>query len=581
MKKSAKDVWVASGVSGGIWSALAAVLFFSLFVNLLVLAPSLYMLQVYDRVLISSQVETLVFLSLIALLSMVTWGLLDGVRGFMMARLGRFVDLRLRGRILTETLAYSRHDPCIQRRIVDDFNTMRSYLGSAAPLPFMDVPWVPLFLLIIGIIHPWLGMLAVSSAALLFGLALLNDLMARKYLRLANQQLVVSSEFAGAAIQSAEAVQALGMQDALARRYGTIVETMSLANQKAADAGAIMGGISKTVRVIVQSAALGLGAYLVIHGQMSAGGMIAASIILGRALAPIEQLIGSWRQFLSARDAYGKVRSFLKSRLEQSEPMPLPGLKGRLAVTDLSYQQAPGSRAILKRVEFPLEPGQAMALVGPSASGKSTLCRILVGAIASSSGTVRLDNADISQLGAADVRSYIGYLPQSVELFAGTVRENIARMGEPDDAQVLAAARQAGCHDMILQMPDGYETELGQRGAFISAGQRQRIGLARALYGAPLLLVLDEPNSNLDQDGEVALIAAVELSKASGACVIVVSHRLSLLKPIDRIGVLRDGVLERFGERDEVMRALSRQPAVKPALLQPATIAALASGERS
>lgn len=580
MKKYAKDVWVASGVSGGIWSALAAVLFFSLFVNLLVLAPSLYMLQVYDRVLISSQVETLVFLSLIALLSMVTWGLLDGVRGFMMTRLGRFVDLRLRGRILTETLAYSRHDPRIQRRIVDDFNTMRSYLGSAAPLPFMDVPWVPLFLLIIGIIHPWLGMLAVSSAALLFGLALLNDLMARKYLRLANQQLVVSSEFAGAAIQSAEAVQALGMQEALARRYGTIVETMSLANQKAADVGAIMGGISKTVRVIVQSAALGLGAYLVIHGQMSAGGMIAASIILGRALAPIEQLIGSWRQFLSARDAYGKVRSFLKSRLEQSEPMPLPGLKGRLAVADLSYQQAPGLRAILKRVGFSLEPGQAMALVGPSASGKSTLCRILVGAIASSSGTVRLDNADISQLGAADVRSYIGYLPQSVELFAGTVRENIARMGEPDDAQVLAAARQAGCHDMILQMPDGYETELGQRGAFISAGQRQRIGLARALYGAPVLLVLDEPNSNLDQEGEVALIAAVELAKASGACVIVVSHRLSLLKPIDRIGVLRDGVLERFGERDEVLRALSRQPPVKPTLLQPATIAALASGER-
>ena len=567
MAKNFKSMWAALGVSRNLVSAFGVVLVFSFFVNILILTSPIYMMQVYDRVLVSAQVETLLFLSLIALFALAVLGVLDGVRSYLMTRVGRYLDVTLRDPVLTQAIAQSRRSPGNQRRLVDDLNTARNYIGSPAVLPFLDAPWVPFFIAIIAMLHPWLGVLAACSAVLLFGLAVANDTMARAALREAATQQVLSNEFASAAIQNSEVVHAMGMQGAVSDRYRRFVDDMGLSSQRASDISAIISNVSKIVRIAVQSAVLGLGAYLVIQNQMSAGGMIAASIVLGRALAPIEQTIGSWKQFVAARDAYKNVRAFFEDMPVADERISLDGVKGDVRVEGVSYVLRNGERPVLNRVSFALEPGTALALVGPSASGKSTLCRIMVGATAPTLGKMRLDGADITGLNPEDVSRAVGYLPQTVELFAGTVKDNIARLGEAQDEEVIAAARAAGCHDMILRLPMGYETELGPRGAFLSGGQRQRIGLARALFRSPRLIVLDEPNSNLDQEGEGALVEAIARAKADGATVVVVSHRFSLLKPIDKLAVLRDGELEKFGDRDDVLRDMAPQPLVKPTLV--------------
>ena len=559
MKIAGGSLWARLNLERKLAGAFSLVLLFSLFVNLLILTSPIYMMQVYDRILTTGQVETLVFLSLMAVVALTVLGLLDGVRGFLLIRLGRYLDIALRDTVLTQAIAHSRRTGQNQRRLMDDLGTMRNYLGSPSVLPFIDAPWVPFFIIIIALLHPWLGILAVVSAVLLFGMALANDYLSRRLLRVASAQQAVAGEFAAAAILNSEVVHAMGMQDAISARYRRQVEAMGATGQHAGDIGSAISAASKALRIAVQSAALGLGAYLVIKAELTPGGMIASSIILGRALAPIEQTIGSWKQFVGARDAYAGIKDFLSGIPAADERISLPDLKGRLSVEEVTYQIPGADRPALRRVSFVLEPGTALALVGPSAAGKSTLCRLLVGAAAPTLGCVRLGGADITLLKTSDIRSYVGYLPQNVELFAGTVRENIARLGEPDDDAVIAAARLAGCHDMILRLDDGYETELGPRGMFLSGGQRQRIGLARALYGGPRLLVLDEPNSNLDQEGELALIDAIRKAKAAGVTIVVVSHRSALLQPIDKIGVLRDGMLERFGDRDDVLRDMGAQ----------------------
>ena len=568
MRPAFKSLWSGLKISENLVSAFSIVLLFSFFVNLLILTSPMYMMQVYDRVLTSGRIETLVYLSLIALLALAVLGMLDGARSYLLNRVGRYLDQSLRSPILTHAIAQARDGGANQRRVVEDVSTMRNYIGSSAVLPFLDAPWVPFFVVIITLMHPWLGVLATVSALILLAMAFANDHLARHAMRLAAAQQTMATEFANAAIQNSEVIHAMGMQDAISARYRKQIEDLGAASQKAADIGAGIGAASKAVRIAVQSAVLGLGAFLVIRAQMSPGSMIASSIVLGRALAPIEQSIGSLRQFVAARDAFTNVKGFLQSIPQQDERISLPHLSGKLGVENLSYQMRGADRPTLQRINFRLEPGQALALVGPSASGKSTLCRLLVGAIAPSVGNVRLDGADIVSVSPADIRRVVGYLPQNIELFAGTVKDNIARLGEVDDAAVVAAAKAAGCHDMILRLQHGYETELGPRGMFLSGGQRQRIGLARTLYGNPSLLVLDEPNSNLDQEGEAALIEALIMAKARGASIVVVSHRSTLLRPIDLLGVLRDGVLERFGDRDTVLREMAPQPpAVKPTLV--------------
>lgn len=579
MKNAFSSIWDELAISSNIRWALGIVLVFSIFVNLLILTSPIYMMQVYDRVLATGQIETLVLLSIMAFAALATLGLLEGVRSFLLTRLGHFLDLALRDPVLVQAITSARLGGPSQRKMVDDFMTARNYIGSPATLPFIDAPWVPFFVVIIALIHPWLGVLAVASAVVLFGLALANDLVTRQPLRQSTHGAYIANEFASAALQNAEVINAMGMHPAISRRYRQHVEKSGDVSRKAADIGAAIGSLSKAIRIAVQSAALGLGAYLVIKAELTPGGMIASSIVLGRALAPIEQTIGSWKQFLAARDAYGSLKRFLQGIPARGEAIALPDLRGLLSVEDVAYQMPDAPAPVLRRVGFRLEPGQAMALVGPSASGKSTLCRLMVGAIAPSRGSIRLDGADVVGLSSADMAAHVGYLPQNVELFGGTVRENIARLGEPDDAAVVAAAKAAGCHELILRLQNGYDTELGPRGTFLSGGQRQRIGLARALYGSPRLVVLDEPNSNLDQEGEIALVEAVMRTKAGGAAVVLVSHRSTLLQPIDKIGVLRDGVLERFGDRDDVLREMAPQPQRKPTLV-PVPEAQAATGDR-
>lgn len=567
MQQRLKSIWSTLGVSSNIVAALAVVLFFSFLVNILVLTSPLYMMQVYDRVLHSGQVETLVYLSLIAIFAFATMGALDGVRGYALTRLGTYLDLSLREPVLLQALAQSNQQNAAPRRLIDDLNTTRSYLGSQGVIPFVDAPWVPFFIGMMFLLHPWLGYLGLGSALVLFGLAVANDFLTRRQVLAAAQQQSVATEFAGSSLQSAEIIQAMGMQRAIADRYRGLVDGMSNANRQAGDVGTVLSSVSKALRMLVQSAALGLGALLVIESQMSPGSMIAASILLGRALAPIEQTIGSWRQFISARDSYGRLSTFLKSIPAEDERIALPALKGKLSVEGVGLQLPGADRPILRNISFVLEPGQGLALVGPSASGKSSLCRLIVGAQRPSVGVVRIDGADVTSLTPEDAGRAIGYLPQNVDLFSGTVRDNIARLGSPDDAAVIAAAQAAGCHDMILRLPDGYQTELGPRGMFLSGGQRQRIGLARALYGNPSILILDEPNSNLDQEGEKALIDAIVAVKARGGSVIVVSHRTSLLQPIDKLAVLRDGMLDKFGDRDDVLREMQPRQPIKPVLV--------------
>lgn len=583
MRQRMRSIWADLNVSSNILAAFLVVLAFSLLVNLLVLTSPLYMMQVYDRVLGSSQVETLVFLSLIAIAAFAVYGALDAVRSFVLTRLGSYLDVSLRDPVLTQAVAQASQQGPGARRLIDDLNTMRNYLGGQGVLPFMDAPWVPVFILVMSMLHPWFAILGTGSALLLFGLAIANDAMTRNHVLAAGQQQSVASEFAGNAIQNAEVIQAMGMQDAISNRYRNYVDDMSEANRRAGDIGSILSSASKAIRVIVQSAALGLGAYLVIRAEMSPGGMIAASVLLGRALAPIEQTIGSWRQFVSARESYGRISTFLKSTPAGEDRIALPNLAGSVSVEGLFYQLPGGDKPVLRNINFSITPGTAVALVGPSASGKSTLCRLIVGALQPSAGNVRIDGADVTSLNRADARQTIGYMPQNVELFAGTVRDNIARLGAVDDAAVVEAARIAGCHDMILRLSDGYETELGPRGLFLSGGQRQRIGLARALYGGPRLLVLDEPNSNLDQEGEKALVEAIKTVKQAGTTVIVVSHRSTLLQPIDKLAVLRDGILDKFGNRDDVLREMQPQPPQvhKPVLVPVTEIQASSGGKSS
>jgi PrtD family type I secretion system ABC transporter len=371
---------------------------------------------------------------------------------------------------------------------------------------------------------------------------------------------IANGIFATTALRNADVVHAMGMQPAVVALHDRRQNEINAANQVGAERTAIITGASKAVRIAVQVAILGVGAWLVTLGELTAGGMIAGSIILGRALAPIEQGIGAWRGFTAAREAHGRIVALLKAVPATPEPTALPSPSGRLTVENVSLQLPGQDKPVLRQVSFALQPGSVMAVVGPSAAGKSSLCRLLVGSWRPQAGQVRLDGAELGQWRSEDRCRYIGYLPQSIELFGGTVGANIARLGAADDGAVIDAATRAGCHEMILRLPRGYDTEIGEGGAFLSGGQRQRIGLARALFGQPKLVVLDEPNSNLDQEGESALIAAIAEIKRQGATVVLVSHRFAMMRVVDMIGVLQGGRLEKFGPRDQMLHELQAVP---------------------
>ncbi len=541
--------------------ALAA---FSGVINLLMLTPAVYMLQVYDRALVSSNVTTLLMLTVLVIGLYVLMALLEVVRSSGLIRVGTRLDMMLNKRIFgaafERNLRRAGGNPA---QALQDLSQVRQFLTGNGLFAFFDAPWTPIFLLVIYLVHPLLGLITLIGSLLLVGLAWLTEVSTRTPRAEANQASLVSGSFANNNLSNAEVIEAMGMLPAIRQRwFGNHLKILEL-QTLASDRAAYIAGGSRFVRVTLQSLILGAGALLAIQGTITPGMMIACSILSGRAMAPVEQVISAWKQLLSSRAAWARLSGLLADFPAHKPSMPLPKPLGMLHVEN-AFASAPGSPTpILRGVSFNLAPGEALGIIGPSASGKSTLARLLVGVWPAQGGKVRLDGADIYQWNKAELGPWLGYLPQDVELFEGSVAENIARFGAIDGEAVILAARQAGVHEMILHLPQGYDTHLSADGSSLSGGQKQRIGLARALYGEPSLIVLDEPNASLDDVGEAALLQALLDLKHRGKTLVLISHRPAVLNMVDKVLVLREGAVQMFGSRDEVFAAL-RQANVIP-----------------
>jgi PrtD family type I secretion system ABC transporter len=532
---------------------------FSLAVNLLLLAPPLYMLQVFDRVLASRSEETLLALSVAAIIAIVMMACLDAVRARLLAASGAALDRRLGPRVLDGLLAQTaRLSGAAYLNGLRDVAALRGFLGGTGLVAVFDAPWLPLFLLLIFLFHPLMGAVALAGAVLMCALAWLNERLTRKPLERAQAEGRRAARFIDANVRNAEVVSALGMLPAVTRRWTRLNDAALREQLRANGLGGALTGLTKFARQLIQLAMLATGAWLVVDQHVTPGIMIAATIILGRALAPVETLVAGWRGLVEARSAWRRLDELLAGNPPAEPGTALPAPAGELRIEGVTFGLRSGERPIVRNVSFALAPGESLGLIGPSASGKSTLARLIVGVWKPQSGTARLDGADVAAWPREQLGPHVGYVPQDVELFAGTIAENIARLGEPDADQVIGAAQRAHVHELVLRLPKGYDTEIGDSGQALSPGQRQRIALARALYGNPRLVVLDEPNANLDHEGEEALLAALRGLKETGVTTVVVAHRPSLLREADRMLILRDGLVEMFGPRAEVMARVTR-----------------------
>jgi PrtD family type I secretion system ABC transporter len=540
---------------------------FSGAVNLLQLTTSLYMMQVFDRVLTTRVLDTLLYLSLIAGAAVLVLALLEAARGQIMQRVATWVENRVAPEGFVRAIESTLRGRPYRMEALRDLAVCRGYLGSPGALSLYDVPWVPIYIAVIFLLHPIMGWIALGGALMLFGLTLATEFSTSKLLREANTAAMASQRRADAISRNAEVIDSMGMLPSVIGRWRDSVGAMAMPQQRAADRAAFLVAATKFFRLGVQIAILGVGAYLVLQMELSSGASIAGSIIMGRALAPVEQMIGGWKQLVQARQSFRRLQAFLVQPRLRPPGLPLPEPTGHLAVERVSYAFPGQGVAMIKGVNFGLRPGESLAVIGPSAAGKTTLIRLLIGTLPASAGHVRLDGADVYQWMREDFGRHVGYLPQDVELFDGTVFANIARMGEAAPEEVFEAARLAGCHDMILRLPNGYETEIGDSGQYLSGGQRQLIGLARAMFGRPKFVVLDEPNSNLDGDSEAHLLRALERLKANGTTVVLVSHRPTLVQGVDKVLLLKDGAMEMFGPRAEVLKRLMSQP--RPAEVAP------------
>lgn len=547
-------------------SILISVGCFTALINILMLVPSIYMLQVYDRVLSSHNETTLAMLSLMVVGFFVFIGLLEIIRSFIVIRIGSQLERRFNLRVYQA--AFERNlfrGEGNAGQSLGDLTHIRQFVTGPALFAFFDAPWFPVYLFVIYLFNVWLGVFATAGAVLLIGLACLNEAMTKKPLGEAAVFSQKSSLMATSHLHNAETIQAMGMLGALRHRWFQVHSRFLGLQNQASDTGAVISSLSKTLRLCLQSLVLGLGALLVIKGDMTAGMMIAGSILMGRVLSPIDQLIAVWKQWSGAKLAYRRLDALLQAFPPSDDAMALPAPKGQITFEQVSAGP-PGQRgATLHLVSFQLGSGEVLGVLGASGSGKSTLARVLVGVWPTLGGTVRLDGADIHRWNRDELGPYIGYLPQDIELFSGSIAQNIARFREADPQKVVEAAHQAGVHDLILRLPQGYDTALGEDGCGLSGGQKQRVALARALYGKPSLVVLDEPNSNLDTVGEAALAGAIAQMKAQGTSVILVTHRSSALAQADKLLVLNDGRLQAFGPSQDVLKALAGAQEQKPA----------------
>ncbi|WP_422404001.1 type I secretion system permease/ATPase [Pseudomonas sp. GZD-209] len=538
---------------------------FSGVINVMMLTPAVYMLQVYDRALVSRNITTLAMLTVLVVGLFLLMSTLEMLRTRVLIRVGNCLDMALNRR--TFSAAFERN---LSRaggspgQALQDLAQLRQFLTGNGLFAFFDAPWTPIYLLVAYLIHPLLGLVTLIGSMILVGLAWLTEKATHQPLAEANQAALSSANYANNNLRNAEVIEAMGMLPAISQRWFKghlrILQMQTLASDRAA----LISSTGRFVRITLQSLILGSGALLAIEGKITPGMMIACSILTGRALAPVEQVIASWKQLLACRLAWARLNTLLHDYPRRPPSMSLQRPQGMLAVENV-FAGAPGTgNTILRGVSFSLAPGESLGIIGPSASGKSTLARLLVGVWPTQAGKVRLDGADLFTWNKAELGPWLGYLPQDVELFEGSIADNIARFGDVDSDAVIRAAKISGVHEMILRLPQGYDTRLGNDGSPLSGGQKQRIALARALYGEPSLIVLDEPNANLDDLGEKALVDAMAELKARGATVILVSHRPNVLCAVDKVLMLRDGTVQMLGSRDEVFAAL-RKASVMPA----------------
>lgn len=539
-----------------------AIFFFSAIVNILMLTGPLFMLQIYDRVIPASSIPTLVALALIVLVLYSYYGVLEYVRTRLLVRIGRRLEEKLRMRVFdaVAALALSRRAN-VGSQPVMDLTTIRQYMAGQGPLAFLDMPWVPIYILVSALMHWMLGLVALVSAIIIFLLALATERATRAPTAQATAAATRAAMMTDEARRNSEALHSMGMKGVMRQRWVN-VQTEALDFQtRANDSGAIFSSISRVFRLAVQSGMLATAAYLAVKNEITGGTIVASSILMGRALAPVEQAVASWQQFLGARKAYERLGAVLDMVPIETERMKLPPPKGLLEVENLAVVLAGTEKPVLQGVSFKVEPGKGLGVIGPTGAGKSTLARVIVGLMEANRGTVRLDGATPDQRQIDERGLLIGYLPQDVQIFDGTVAQNIARFADNADAdKIVEAAKLANIHDFIMRLPQGYDTSLHESGSRLSAGQRQRVALARAMFGDPVLMVLDEPNSNLDAEGELALDAAIRSCLNRGAAVVVVAHRPSALNAMSDLLVLANGQVAIYGSREEVMRKVAPRP---------------------
>jgi ATP-binding cassette subfamily C protein len=544
--------------------ALASVVVFSSLVNLLMLAGPLYMLQVYDRVLTSRSVPTLIALSAFLVAAYAFQGGLDLIRSRVVVRAAALVDLNLAADVHAAVvhLGVTNRHPGQGHQPVQDLDQIRTFLTGPGPVAIIDTPWIPVFLGICFLIHPWLGAISLAGGIVLFVLTLLTERASRAPARNANLNDGMRSARVEADRRNSESIVAMGMAEDLGRRWELVNDRYITAIARASDVTGSFSSVTKVFRLLLQSIILGAGAYLVIRQELTAGAMIAASIMMGRGLAPIETVIANWRAFVAARHSITRLSAALSRLRDTHTKTVLPTPTCRLDVDQLTIAPPGCPTSTASKIQFGLKAGEALGIIGPSGAGKTSLVRTLIGIWPAVSGTVRIDGATLEQWDQQRLGRHVGFVGQSVELFDGTISENIARMQiSPGSAAVIQAATDAGVHEMILKFPEGYETKIGDGGAVLSAGQRQRIALARALFGEPFLVVLDEPSSNLDSEGEAALLEAIRKLKLRGAIVVLIAHRPSTLAACDSVLLLVNGGQQAFGPRDEVLRKLVARPA--------------------
>lgn len=533
---------------------------FSMFINILMLVPPLYMLQLYDRVLGSRSQDTLIMLTLIVVVLFITMGLLEVVRSRVLVRVGNKLDSMLSQRIFDSLFELERKAPGRSSSMpLNDLTQVRQFMTGNGLFAFFDAPWMPIYIIVLFIFHPAFGFFAIFAAIVLVGITIANEYSTKDKLAEANNLSRASTIYVDSNIRNAEVVNAMGMRNNISKVWADKYYGFLNAQNIASDSAGVWSNLSKSLRVMFQSLILGLGAYLAINMEVTPGMMIAASIIMGRALAPLDLIIGSWKGFSSARSSYERIEGLLNDFPKDKEYMQLPAPKGEITLENVVVIPPSGTVPSLKGISMKIEKGDVVGIIGPSAAGKSSLARVMLGLWPLSNGVARIDKADISQWDREDLGKYVGYLPQDIELFEGTVSQNIARFGEVEPEKVVEAASKAGVNEMILKLNEGYDTKIGPGGASLSGGQRQRIGLARALYNNPVFVVLDEPNSNLDDVGEAALVEAIKTLRAGGTTVVIITHRTNVLQATNKLALINNGVLELYGNTNDVLNAIAQK----------------------